>query len=137
VLLERDSLLGSLNHHLAQASDGSGSLLLVAGEAGAGKTSLVRGFVDSLTASTLVIQGACDPLTTPRPLSPLYDFAADPDAGLDGLVHKDKQAIEMFSEVLDRLRNTIRPIVMVIVGCGGLSVGNHMFGFARCVPIKI
>ena len=114
MLLERESLLGSLHDHLTAASQGSGSLLLVAGEAGAGKTSLVRGFVESLSASTLVIQGACDPLTTPRPLSPLYDFAADPNSGLDGLVHKDKPAIEMFSEVLDRLRNTVRPIVMVI-----------------------
>ena len=114
MLLERESLLGSLQDHLTLASQGSGSLLLVAGEAGAGKTSLIRGFVESLTTSTLVIQGACDPLTTPRPLSPLYDFAADPDSGLDGLVVKDKPSIEMFSDVLDRLRNTTRPIVMVI-----------------------
>ena len=89
-------------------------MLLVAGEAGAGKTSLIRGFVESLTASTLVIQGACDPLATPRPLSPLYDFAADPGSGLGDLVDADRTAIDMFSDVLDRLRNTVRPIVMVI-----------------------
>lgn len=89
-------------------------MLLVAGEAGAGKTSLLRAFVDSLDDSVLVIQGACDPLTTPRPLSPLHDFASDPDSGLAGLATGDKDAIEMFQEVLDRLRNTIRPIVLVI-----------------------
>jgi DNA-binding CsgD family transcriptional regulator/tetratricopeptide (TPR) repeat protein len=89
-------------------------LLLLAGEAGSGKTSLVNGFVGSLNDSTLVIRGACDPLTTPRPLSPLYDFAADPGSGLGDLVEADRTAIDMFSEVLDRLRNTVRPIVMVI-----------------------
>jgi DNA-binding CsgD family transcriptional regulator/tetratricopeptide (TPR) repeat protein len=47
-------------------------------------------------------------------LSPLHDFAADPDSGMAGLVDEDKTSIEMFSEVLDRLKNTIRPIVMVI-----------------------
>jgi DNA-binding CsgD family transcriptional regulator/tetratricopeptide (TPR) repeat protein len=114
MLLERESVLGSLHDHLTAASQGSGSLVLVAGEAGAGKTSLVAGFVESLSAATLVIQGACDPLTTPRPLSPLHDFAADPDSGLDDLNPGDRPAMELFGQILERLRKTIRPIVMVI-----------------------
>lgn len=114
MLLERAELLESLATFLGEASKGSGSLVLVAGEAGAGKTSLVRAFLESLDESTLVIQGACDPLTTPRPLSPLYDFAADPDSGLHDLFASDRDGIEVFQEVLDRLRNTIRPIVMLI-----------------------
>jgi DNA-binding CsgD family transcriptional regulator/tetratricopeptide (TPR) repeat protein len=61
-----------------------------------------------------VIQGACDPLTTPRPLSPLYDFAADPDAGLSELGGIRGDAIEASQVVLDRLRNSIRPIVMIV-----------------------
>jgi DNA-binding CsgD family transcriptional regulator/tetratricopeptide (TPR) repeat protein len=91
-----------------------GGINLVAGEAGAGKTSLVRAFIESLDQTTLVIQGACDPLTTPRPLSPLYDFAADPDAGLADVVDPERDPIGIFSEVLERLRHTIRPIIMVI-----------------------
>jgi DNA-binding CsgD family transcriptional regulator/tetratricopeptide (TPR) repeat protein len=114
MLLEREDLLDSLHEELAAAGGGSGSMVLVAGEAGAGKTSLVRAFVESLDDSTLVIQGACDPLTTPRPLSPLYDFAADSRAGLDDLVAPDRETMEVFQQVLDRLRNTIQPIVMVI-----------------------
>lgn len=114
MLLEREELLGSLRERLDEAKDGSGSMVLVAGEAGAGKTSLVRAFVASLDDAILVIQGACDPLTTPRPLSPLYDFASDPDSGLSDLASGERDTMAMFREVLDRLRHTIRPIVMVI-----------------------
>ena len=114
MLLEREDLLASLRDHLRDAGDGEGSMLLVAGEAGAGKTSLVRAFVDRLDEKVLVIQGACDPLTTPRPLSPLYDFAADPGSGLDELDFDDGNSFHIFEAVLDRMRNTIRPIVMII-----------------------
>lgn len=114
MLLEREDLLESLGQRLAYAHEGKGSLVLVAGEAGAGKTSLVRVFADSLDGSTLVIQGACDPLSTPRPLGPLHDFAADSNSGLTGLTSEERPAVEMFSEVLNRLRNTIRPILVWI-----------------------
>lgn len=114
MLLERQGLLEVLGQRLADAREGKGSLVLVAGEAGAGKTSLVRAFADSLDDSTLIIHGACDPLSTPRPLSPLHDFAADPNSGLTGLTSGERPVIEMFGEVLDRLRNTIRPILVVI-----------------------
>jgi DNA-binding CsgD family transcriptional regulator len=113
VLLEREGLLESLRERLDEATTGSGSMVLVAGEAGAGKTALLRVFAASLGDSALTIQGACDPLSTPRPLSPLRDFAADPDAGLADLDF-DRDPIHIFNEVLDRLRHTIRPIVMVV-----------------------
>lgn len=114
MLLERQDLLDRLGGLLGEAAHGSGSLVLVAGEAGAGKTTLVNAFVASLDGSTLAVQGACDPLTTPRPLSPLLDFAADPDSGLGDLDIASRQAIDIFGDVLDRLRSTIRPVVMVI-----------------------
>ncbi|MGB7859268.1 MAG: AAA family ATPase, partial [Acidimicrobiia bacterium] len=93
MLLERDDLIDTLERQLDESSENSGSVVLIAGEAGAGKTSLVRTFLDSLDDRILVIQGACDPLTTPRPLSPLYDFAADPDSGLSDLQLVDRDAI--------------------------------------------
>jgi DNA-binding CsgD family transcriptional regulator len=114
MLLEREGLLADLGRHLDDAASGAGSLVLIAGEAGAGKTSLVRAFVDSVDDSSLVLHGACDPLTTPRPLSPLHDFAADPNTGLAGLTGGDRSPIDMFGEVLDRLRNSIRPVLVVV-----------------------
>jgi DNA-binding CsgD family transcriptional regulator len=48
--------------------------VLVAGEAGIGKTALVRRFCAGL-GSVRVLSGACDALHTPRPLGPLLDIA--------------------------------------------------------------
>ena len=52
-LLERDSYLESLEAWWADVASGHGRLVLVAGEAGVGKTALVRDFCDrSASAST-------------------------------------------------------------------------------------
>lgn len=75
-LLERDELLRELDERLAEAATGSGRMVLVAGEAGIGKTSLVRAFAVRCAGRVLVLQGACDPLATPRPLGPFLDMLA-------------------------------------------------------------
>src|SRR5690606_29033312 len=85
MLLERAQPLGELEALVETASRGAGSLALVAGEAGAGKSVLVRAFLESLDEYTRVVQGACDPLTTPRPLSPLYDFRTEQSGWLADL----------------------------------------------------
>jgi len=75
-LVERGGLLARLEGSLEQAQS-AGRLALVGGEAGVGKTSLVRRFVES-SAGELgfrVLWGACDPLSTPRPLAPFRDMA--------------------------------------------------------------
>jgi hypothetical protein len=51
-------------------------LLLLGGEAGVGKTSLVGRFVDTVPEGFRVLWGACDPLSTPRPLAPFQDMAS-------------------------------------------------------------
>jgi DNA-binding CsgD family transcriptional regulator/tetratricopeptide (TPR) repeat protein len=113
-LLEREEQLGRIRELIDASRRASGSLVLIAGEAGAGKTSLVRALASEMTRDTLVLQGYCDPLVTPRPLSPLYDIAADPDSGLTGLLGGDETPVEIFAELVDRLRRTSRPVVMVI-----------------------
>ncbi len=74
-LLERTAALAPLERSLAKARDGRGSLLLVSGEAGIGKTALVRAFCDAHRGAARVLWGGCDPLFTPRPLGPLLDVA--------------------------------------------------------------
>ena len=49
-LLERTAELAALDRSLAKALDGQGSLVLVSGEAGIGKTALVRAFCDARRA---------------------------------------------------------------------------------------
>ena len=73
-LLERESQLASLRQYAAEARDRAGRLVLVSGEAGVGKSSLVEELQDELADATWV-WGACDGLFTPRPLAPLRDVA--------------------------------------------------------------
>lgn len=76
LLLEREDLLEALDDALVDVRAGSGRLILVAGEAGVGKTALVRAFCDHVTGDVLVLHGSCDPLFAPRPLAPFLDVAA-------------------------------------------------------------
>src|SRR3954452_1268610 len=73
-LVERDDLLARLRAWSEDAQT-SGRLVLIAGEAGAGKTSVARAFADGPPAGFRVLWGACDPLSTPRPLAPFQDMA--------------------------------------------------------------
>jgi len=66
-LLERDAALVALRGALEDALAGRGRLALVSGEAGIGKTSLVRVFQETARGRMRVVSGACEALFTPRP----------------------------------------------------------------------
>jgi DNA-binding CsgD family transcriptional regulator len=73
-LLERESSLASLAAYAREAQGGDGRLVLVAGEAGVGKSALLEQFERDLPDARWS-WGACDGLFTPRPLGPLFDIA--------------------------------------------------------------
>lgn len=72
-LLERSDLLGVLERALASAKRGRGDMIMLAGEAGAGKTSLLRHFLAG-RAGVRVLWGACERLFNPRALGPFLDI---------------------------------------------------------------
>ena len=84
-LLERDKYLADLTLWLNAAVDGAGSIALVCGEAGIGKTSLLQEFSRQQRAAR-VLWGACDALFTPRALGPLLDIASETGGGLERVV---------------------------------------------------
>ncbi len=112
LLLEREGALAALSAACAEAERGRGRLALVGGEAGAGKTSLVRAFVARGPAGRRVLIGACDSLSTPRPLGPLRDVVAAAP-GLRTLLETSARREELFGAVLAELRR-IRPTLLVI-----------------------
>jgi predicted ATPase len=73
-LLERGASLAALAGYAREARQGDGRLVLVAGEAGIGKSALVEQLRSDLTDARWS-WGACDGLFTPRPLGPLFDLA--------------------------------------------------------------
>jgi DNA-binding CsgD family transcriptional regulator len=85
-LVERGAELELLQETLERVRDGAGELVFLAGEAGVGKTSLLRNFADE-TGVPHVLWGACDPLFTPRPLGPLLAPAERAGGELLGLLH--------------------------------------------------
>jgi len=76
-LLERESALADLVRLAGQARDGDGQLVIVAGEAGVGKTALVERFQRELTDARWS-WSACDGLFTPLPLGPSASDCSPP-----------------------------------------------------------
>jgi class 3 adenylate cyclase/tetratricopeptide (TPR) repeat protein len=75
-LLERSDALSTLVDSLDRVTrTARGWLVLVSGEAGVGKTTLLHRFCGDGGRSARILWGACDPLFTPRPLGPLLDVA--------------------------------------------------------------
>jgi DNA-binding CsgD family transcriptional regulator/tetratricopeptide (TPR) repeat protein len=73
-LLERGALVDSLVENYVMGND-HGRAVFVGGEAGAGKTAVVRAFADRIGPRRKVTVGHCDPLDTPRPLAGVADLA--------------------------------------------------------------
>ena len=98
-LLEREAQLASLGEYAGEARQGDGRLVLIAGEAGVGKSALVEEVERGLPEATWC-WGACDGLFTPRPLGPLFDIASTLGGELLELCRADAPREELFSALL-------------------------------------
>ncbi|MCW2692049.1 MAG: helix-turn-helix transcriptional regulator, partial [Mycobacterium sp.] len=98
-LLERAELLGDLARFTADTPAVGGGVVLVGGEAGIGKSSLVRAFAEQADRPTLL--GSCEPLSTPRPLQPLHDIAHQSGGRLAQLMASDATRHERFHALLE------------------------------------
>jgi predicted ATPase/DNA-binding CsgD family transcriptional regulator len=112
-LLEREQYLDQLRELLHQAAAGQGSMVLVGGEAGVGKTSLADEFCRQIAGTAPVLRTSCDSLSTPGPLSPVRDLA--PALGLRIDQHSlDGEARDrLFREVLAVFAARRGPMVVV------------------------
>ena len=76
MLLERESELGTLEEHWSAVSSGrSGAAVFVGGEAGVGKTALLRELASRCDSRVQPLWAGCEPLLAPRPLGPFSDLA--------------------------------------------------------------
>ncbi len=103
-LLERGETLSKLNDLLASVQASSqGRLVWVGGEAGIGKTVLLRRFCELQGKQVRILWGACQPLRTPRPLGPLVDVAEAAGHELAELVAAAARPHQVAAALLEEL----------------------------------
>jgi DNA-binding CsgD family transcriptional regulator/tetratricopeptide (TPR) repeat protein/type II secretory pathway predicted ATPase ExeA len=114
VLLERSEQLATLVEQLKTVTETmSGRLVLVGGEAGVGKTALVRRFADENGDRARTLFGACDPLFTPRPLGPFLDVAQAIAGEFNELVLAGRQPHQVAAALMKELRAHAPAIVIL------------------------
>jgi DNA-binding CsgD family transcriptional regulator/tetratricopeptide (TPR) repeat protein len=113
-LLERAEHLSKLEACLsAVVARSEGRLIFVAGEAGVGKTALLRRFSDEHGQSARILWGSCDALLTPAPLGPLFDLAEATTGELGELVTGGARPHQVAAALLSELSGR-RPAVLVL-----------------------
>ncbi|MGL6279458.1 MAG: AAA family ATPase, partial [Gaiella sp.] len=113
-LLEREHILASLREAYASAARGAGRAVVVLGEPGIGKTTVVERFLEELGPDAHALRGTCDDLATPRPLGPLRDMAATTSAALSAALSEGGDLHHVHGLLLDEVAAAPSPTVVLI-----------------------
>src|SRR3954451_3626432 len=101
-LLERETFLESLAGYGDEALLGEGRAVLIAGEAGVGKTALLESFHERLPGVPWA-WGGCDALSTPRRLAPLHHIARALGGKLLAAVRACSDREDLFDQLISAL----------------------------------
>ena len=112
-LVERAPALQVLEDRLRGVASGTGHTVLLGGEAGIGKTSVLKTLAQRRGAAALW-WGACDALQTPHPLAPLQDIARSSEVRFGARLGADAGRAALFEAVLTELQQALRPTLVVI-----------------------
>jgi len=112
-LIERADVLTLLQTQFKNIAEGEGHCVFVSGEAGIGKTSLVKVFCKQQKDDCIIYRGACEALFTPRPLAPLYDFIWQVNSDLLPNSHTIEERSELFLKFFLELSKKKEKILIV------------------------
>jgi len=113
-LLERAGQLAVLKEALAYVGRGGrGAVVMVGGEAGVGKTALLRSFCDEVAQPQAVRWGTCDPVFTPRPFGPLFAIAEGTGGKLRAALAQCANPQQVALDLARELRS-VPPTVLVL-----------------------
>jgi len=112
-LLERSEFVEALGVSFGAVAGGDGRLVFISGEAGIGKSALVRRFCDERRLQARLLRGACDALATPRPLSPFIDVAAQVRGPLAACIGEGGKPYAVFVALAEEVRRSTPTIVVI------------------------
>ncbi len=92
---------------------GQGRMVLVSGEAGIGKSALIRDFCDARPSTDRVLWGACASLFTPKPLGPLIDIAEQAGGELVRVIEEGGSPHDAVTAFVEALRAQPGSIVVL------------------------
>ena len=113
-ILERESELAVLAQAAAAAGRGAGSVVLVSGEAGIGKSSLVEAVRAQLPAEGRMLVGYCDDLATPRTLGPFRDLIGSVGTELSRALADGGDRDRLLAALRAELDWRDRPTILVV-----------------------
>ncbi len=100
-LLDRDRELEDLSGGLARAIAKKGTAALITGEAGIGKTTLLKAFLTRLNPSVSLYRGACEDLGIAEPMGPVRDLIRDAGSELSYDPAGGESLLSLFANVLE------------------------------------
>ncbi|MEA1991227.1 MAG: LuxR C-terminal-related transcriptional regulator [Thermodesulfobacteriota bacterium] len=112
MLLERDSELGLMDGLLGEVESSGGKVILIRGEAGIGKSSLVREFIDRHSGEASIYFGSCDDLLITQPLAPFWDIARGEPSIAEPLYAANRPGV--LGATLDMLSRSLRASIVVL-----------------------
>jgi DNA-binding CsgD family transcriptional regulator/tetratricopeptide (TPR) repeat protein len=113
-LLERAGQLAVLEKARAWVGRGGrGTVVAVCGEAGVGKTALLRTFCDEIVRPQRVLWGTCDPLFTPRPFGSLFAIAEETGGELERALAQGASPPEVALALAGCLRATPSTVLVL------------------------
>jgi len=113
MLLERETAIEGFKI-AASALPKKGGVVLVNGEAGIGKTTLLEHMRMQLGTDFNMLWSGCDPLFTPRPYGPLHDVADGITDSLLPLLETSAQPSKIFATVYSALETLTKPAILII-----------------------
>jgi DNA-binding CsgD family transcriptional regulator/tetratricopeptide (TPR) repeat protein len=109
-LIERERQLGALDEAFAEPS--SGVVVLISGEAGFGKTSLLGVLADRLDHRYRMMTAACEPVGIPAGFAPLFELLEDLPEDLASDIRAGSGRPAVYAGMLDLIKN--EKVVLVI-----------------------
>jgi DNA-binding CsgD family transcriptional regulator len=112
MILEREAALARLSGLLDESVSAGGKVVLIRGEAGIGKSTLVNRFLLDFEERAHTLLGACDDLLTPQPFGPIWDISRSDPSIVQPLSDGDRR--EVMEALLALLSRAIQPTVLVL-----------------------